>query len=188
MFWTINCPVSEEAFHLWVGSSEPKHSNSLGKLLAADGSCWVTPHSPSCCTRHCQQLPHPLSSHGYRDTLIQPGERFLTPSRLHSTVLPSAGGDTSLSQPCAWDKPHELSKNLQTRQTDQACEQHRPCSRWTGRSRYQLAQPTLDKLKNFFTHIQTESLFLMQLNLHSGPELFILCDPNECLFLLSMSS
>lgn len=60
MVWTINSPVSEGAFHLWVESSDPEHSNTLGKSLATDGSSAASPHSPSCCTRHRVTSSHIL--------------------------------------------------------------------------------------------------------------------------------
>lgn len=36
--WTINSLISEGAFHLWVGNSNPMRSSSLGKSLAPDSS------------------------------------------------------------------------------------------------------------------------------------------------------
>lgn len=115
--WTINSLISEGAFSLWVGNSNPMHSISLGKSIAPDswnaaGTFLSTQGTMSPATMS-PVLPQPPGN-----TLTQVMKRLLSPPGLHGTVLSNTGGDTSLFQSCAWDEPHESCEHLQARQTD----------------------------------------------------------------------
>lgn len=125
LVWTINSLISEGAFHLWVGNSDPTHSSSLGKSLAPDGllsASWnvagtAIPLLPAQGTMSpattSPVLPRPQGSR-----LIQAMKRHLSSPRLHGTRLPKAGGDTSLLLSYIWDEPRESCEHLQARQTD----------------------------------------------------------------------